>query len=141
MLLGNIHVILPRNQKRENNSIEVRFTYDVNGVLQVETKLLATGERQELILEGTPGVLSKEEIRERLAQLQSLKIHPREDQANLAVIARAERVYEENLDLRQMVHEWLASFMGVIESQDLPQISRHRGELTRALDELESRRW
>lgn len=141
VLLGNIHVVLPRNQKRENNSIEVRFTYDVNGVLQVETKLLATGERQELILEGTPGVLTKEEIRERLAQLQSLKIHPREDQANLAAIARAERVYEENLDLRQTVHEWLASFMGVIESQDLHQIARHRGELTRALDELESRRW
>lgn len=139
VLLGTLRVPLPKGRTREQNNFEVRFTYDVNGVLQVEAHVLATGLKHELILEGNPGVLTQAEIRERLAQLEALKIHPREDQANLAVISRAERLYEDHLDLRPMLHDWLARFMGVLESQDRERIARHRGELARALDDLEQR--
>ena len=47
-------------------AIEVRFTYDINGVLQVESTTLGTGEKRELILQDNPGVLSEAELRERL---------------------------------------------------------------------------
>lgn len=137
VLLGKIHIPLPRSQRRDENGIEVRFTYDMNGVLQVETQTLVTGERHELIVVGNPGVLTDAEIRARLAQLQSLKIHPRDDQANLAIIARIERIYEERLQYRAMLQDWLATFMSVLESQDPGRIGKHRSELCQSLDELE----
>lgn len=138
VMLGKIHIPLPRNRKREDNVFDVRFTYDVNGVLQVEAKLLSTGASHELIVEGNPGVLSQAEIRHRLAALEQIKIHPREEQANLAIIARIERLYEESLEQRAMLQDWLTRFMGVLESQDRPRIERHRVELSRALDDVEA---
>jgi molecular chaperone HscC len=137
--LGELHFPLPRKQAHEN-PVDVRFTYDINGVLQVETQVLSTGARHELILENSPGAMSPIEIRQRLAALADLKVHPRDAQPNVAMIARAERIYEEHLgQTRLVVQDWLARFLAVIETQDLALIARHREELGAALDDLESR--
>lgn len=135
--LGKLHIPLPRNMPSNENAFDVRFTYDVNGVLQVEARLLATGAKHELILEGNPGVLTQGEIRQRLAELEKIKVHPREDQANLALVARIERLYEESLENRTMLQEWLAGFMTVLETQDRERIERHGLELAQAVDRLE----
>ena len=50
--------------------------------------MLAEGTRHELILEKNPGSMSKDEIRRRLALLAGLKVHPRDDQPNVALVAR-----------------------------------------------------
>lgn len=139
VLLGALDVLLPPRSRKNVPAVEVRFTYDVNGVLQVEAKTLGTGETRELILSDNPGVLDDAAIRERLASLASLKIHPREDQANIAVVARVERLYVEFLDQRPMLHDWLARFMAAVESQDRDRIDRERAALERALDGFESR--
>ena len=138
VLLGALSVKLPPRTKVADSVVDVRFTYDVNGVLQVEAKLLSTGNVEELILQNTPGVLNEDEVRARLAELASIKVHPRETQANLATIARLERVYEERLDLRPMLDEWLSTFMAHLESQDLAQIDRVRRELDGALAEIDT---
>jgi len=138
VLLGTLDIQLAPKMRKNQPAIEVRFTYDINGVLQVESTTLGTGEKRELILQDNPGVLGDAEIRERLASLSALKVHPREDQANLAAIARIERLYEERLDQRQMLQDWLARFMAVVESQDRLRIERERGELSQALDRLET---
>ena len=138
VLLGTLDVRLAPKMKKNQPAIDLRFTYDVNGVLQVESTVLGTGEKHELILQDNPGVLSDAEIRERLALLSALKVHPREDQANLATIARIERLYEERLDLRGQLQDWLARFLSLLEGQDRVRIERERGELSRALDQLEA---
>jgi molecular chaperone HscC len=139
VLLGALDIPLPSNSKREDNLVEVRFTYDINGVLQVEATMLATKQRHELLLQNNPGVLSKEEIRARLAQLAAIKVHPREDQENIALIARCERLYEEHLDARNVLQEWLARFLAEVERQDRGSIARHRAEFSQALDQFEGR--
>ena len=78
--LGKLTVPLRPDLAKDRNGVDVRFTYDVNGVLQVEARVQSTGVVHELIIQGNDGVLDEREIRERLARLQSLKIHPREDQ-------------------------------------------------------------
>ena len=138
VLLGTLDVRLAPKMKKNQPAIDLRFTYDINGVLQVESTTLGTGEKHELILQDNPGVLGDAEIRERLASLSALKVHPREDQANLATIARIERLYEERLDLRGQLQDWLARFMSLLEGQDRVRIERERGELSRALDQLEA---
>ncbi|MNN11336.1 Chaperone protein HscC [compost metagenome] len=97
----------------------------------------ATGKRHELVLEQNPGVLAPEQIRQRLQALDALKIHPREQQVNLALIARTERMYSEYVDQRDQLQSWLLQFREALESQDMQRVERHRRELGKVLDELE----
>lgn len=94
--LGTLTVTLPQGPL-DNQVVEVRFTYDVDGLLQVEVKLLSTGETTSMIIEGNPGVLSKDEIEQRFRALSELKIHPRERIENRTLLARAERLFLELL--------------------------------------------
>ena len=135
--LGEMMVALPPNRPASENGVRLRFTYDINGVLQAEATVLSTGEKHELILEQNPGLLSPEEIRARLAALQDIKIHPRDKQENIAVLARAERLYEEHLQARDTVQQWIAQFRQSLETQDEHLIREHRGHFSTALDQLE----
>ncbi|MBV8634975.1 MAG: molecular chaperone HscC, partial [Burkholderiaceae bacterium] len=77
ILLGTLHIDLPPGSAQDNG-VDVRLTYDVNGLLLVEATLRRTGQKQELLIEGNPGLLSEEEIAQRFAALSELKIHPRD---------------------------------------------------------------
>lgn len=50
-----------------------------------------------LVIEENPGVMTPDEVRERLSALAAIKIHPRDQAENCAVMARAERVFEQLL--------------------------------------------
>ncbi len=135
--LGKISVKVP-NKRSAENPVDIRFTYDINGLLQVEATMVATGETHEVVLEQNPGVLKPEEIRERLSALSALKVHPRDQQENLAVIARAERLYEELLWARPDLQHALLQFQGALDSQDPDRIREHRGQFSSMLDHIES---
>ncbi|BCT92281.1 molecular chaperone HscC [Lysobacter helvus] len=136
--LGEIQVKLDPRRPKHENGVTVRFTYDVDGLLQVEVTEHATGKRHELVLEQNPGLLSAAEIRERLAKLEGLKIHPREHQENLAVLARAERLYEEYLGARATLAQWIAAFRAALDSQDTARIDHDRKAFSAGLDEIEA---
>ena len=135
--LGELSFPLQR-KRAEDNPVDVRFTYDINGVLQVEVDVIATGTRHELLLEKNPGSMSNEEIRQRLQKLAAIKVHPRDEQPNIAALARAERLYEESLgQQRTMIQAWIIQFTSVLDSQDADLVDKHRRELDAALDQLE----
>jgi len=136
--LGEIDIPLQRGRNAGENGVTVRFTYDVNGLLQVEVKEHSTGKVHELVLQQNPGLLDAEEVRRRLAALAQLKIHPRDQHENLSVLARAERLYEEYIDQRAMLQEWIGRFRGVLESQDTELVTDHRRQLHDALDAVEA---
>jgi molecular chaperone HscC len=135
--LGELDIPLPQGRSAADNAVKVRFTYDVNGVLQVEAVLMATQQRYELVLEQNPGLLTPEEIRARLHALKTIKVHPRHKQENIALMARAERLYEEYVDARGQLQQWIANFRSVLESQDDHLIREHRRQFGEALDALE----
>ena len=135
--LGTIIVKVPPKAAHEN-PIDIRFTYDVNGLLQIEATVLATGKTQEVILQQNPGVLSPDEISQRLAALTALKVHPRDQQENLALLARAERLYEELLWARQDLQDALVRFRSVLELQDPVQIRKHRLDFAQMLESIEA---
>lgn len=137
ILLGQLMVELDPALSAQENQVTVRFTYDVNGVLQVEALVHASHRRYELLLEQNPGVLDKQQIRERLAALEEIKIHPRSKQENLAVLARAERLYEEHLPAREQLQEWIARFRSILETQDDRIIREQRQAFALALNSLE----
>ncbi|QDQ26282.1 molecular chaperone HscC [Chitinimonas arctica] len=123
-------------------SVAVRFTYDVNGLLEAEMTVAETGEKHRLLIEDNPGVLSPEQIEERLAALAKLKIHPRELLPNATLLARADRLYQQLLgEQRQWLAQETARFQAVLESQDEALILPARTELKQFLDEIEGDGW
>jgi molecular chaperone HscC len=122
----------------KDKSFEVRFTYDIDGLLEVEATFLETKEKKTLIIEGNPGVLSKQEIAERLLMLAEIKIHPREQIENQLVISRAEKLYEElSGNERLALSQLIKDFIRVIDSQDPQLILRARNTIKIKLDEIQ----
>lgn len=134
--LGSLLVKLPRPGR--DNAVDVRFTYDIDGLLQVEATVVGSGVTEQLVIENNPGFLTPGQIAERLAALSALKLHPREQQQNLATISRAERMYEESLgDARRMLQQWLGRFTADLDTQDLVRIDASRAQFEAAMDEFE----
>jgi molecular chaperone HscC len=116
--LGQLTMLLPPGS-REENSFDIRFTYDVNGLLQVEATLVKTGDVSSLLIEGNPGLLSEEEIKARFAALSELKIHPRERIENRTLLARGERLYQQlRGQARERMGDQIMLFERALETQD-----------------------
>ena len=117
---------------------DVRFTYDVNGVLEVEATAFPGGVKRAMVIEENPGVLTPEEISERLAALAALKIHPRDQLENRTLLTRADRVYEETLgEHRQYLAAHIARFQSLLERQNAEEIAHARSELSALLDRFD----
>lgn len=137
--LGELEVPVPPGATQDRG-VDVRFTYDINGVLQVEARVQKTGIVRELLLMQGDGGLSEEEARTRLAELAGLKTHPRDEQPNIAALARAERLYAESLgDERRHVQGLILEFQAALATQDKALVARQRDALLRALDQHETR--
>ncbi|MBL8769874.1 MAG: molecular chaperone HscC [Phenylobacterium sp.] len=134
--LGSVDIQVPPKPAGQV-AISCRFSYDINGLLEVDVLVPETGERRELVI-ADADVVSSDDFAERRARLAALKVHPRDEQANLAVLARAARCFESLLgDERAAVAGWMHQFEAVLAGQDPRAIEHHRNELTEALDRLE----
>jgi molecular chaperone HscC len=135
--LGEFTLEVPLKAAGEAGA-DVRFTYDINGVLEVEATAFPGGVKRAMVIEENPGVMTPEEIRERLAALSALKIHPRDQLENRTLLTRADRVYEETLgDHRQYLAAHIARFQALIERQAADEIAQARGELGALLDRFD----
>jgi molecular chaperone HscC len=139
--LGELDIKVPKRKAGEV-ALDVRFTYDNNGLLEAQVVVPLTGDLHSLVIENNPGVLTAEEIQERLQGLALLKIHPRDQQVNTVLTARLERLYQESLgQMRDQIGQWARQFQSVLESQDERRIREARSELTLQLSNLDSGLW
>lgn len=135
--LGTMSINIPPKLAGEE-LVDIRFTYDINGLLEVEATSIETGVRKSILIEKSPGSMSKEEIAERLKELEKLKIHPKDELENRLIIARGERLYEESLgEKRNFIENLLINFQYTLNTQNLKQISIERKKLTDIFNELE----
>lgn len=120
----------------QTNLLEVRFTFDLNGIVEVEVKKDQLVKR--LVIEGNPGVLTKQEIDASFKKLAALKMHPREKLENITTINRAVRLYEQNIgDSRQYLGELISHFESALLTQDDKKIAEIRVNVEERLDELD----
>ncbi|MDP4181708.1 MAG: Hsp70 family protein, partial [Bacillota bacterium] len=120
--------------------IDVRYTYDINGILEVEVITRKTGAKKRIVIEKSPGSMTPEEIEERLETLKNIKIHPRERTENKLLLARGERIYEESLgEVREYISRILQEFESVMYRQNELEIRKAAEILKKKLDELEAR--
>jgi len=133
--LGSLKVPLPPGSEQDR-SVDVRFTYDVNGLLQVEARVAKTGLSYGIVIEGNPGVLTDEEIQQHLKSLAELKIHPREHLENRTLLARAERLYEQSRgDEREWIGRHILRFEQLLATQDTRRIAPGYKALAEVLDQ------
>jgi len=141
IFLGEITIAVPPKPAGEV-SVAIRFTYDVNGILEAEMTVAETGEKHRLVIEENPGVLTPDEIEARLKELARIKIHPREQLPNATLMARADRLFQQTLgEQRQWVAQETARFQAALETQNDGLIEAARLSLKQALDELDGETW
>lgn len=139
VFLGKINVPIPKN-KKENETFDIRFTYDVSGVLEVLVKVLSNEKTSRLLIEGNPGAMTKDEIEKRFKELAKLKIHPRDDAVNQAFSARLAKTYENYLgDERQHIRGLIVHFEAALSGQNKNDIKAAREEIEPILRAYENR--
>ncbi|HVW00332.1 MAG TPA: molecular chaperone HscC [Planctomycetaceae bacterium] len=115
----------------------VRFTYDLNGILEVEAFLPQTGRKFSTVLKNNAGALSAEEIEEAVDRMQRLKFYPREDVSNQRLVLFVERLVGEiNPELRRPLEEALDMFETAMSSGDRDTFLAAREGLLMVLAQL-----
>lgn len=136
--LGQIVVPVPPRPAGEV-SAEVRFSYDSSGLLEVDVHVPASGKSHNLVIVDEEDRPDKKDIDKRRAALARLKHHPREEAGHVALLARAERAYEDHIgELRQMIGHWITEYAGALDTQDPRRIADARSFLSTRLDEIDS---
>jgi molecular chaperone HscC len=137
MRLGDLEIDVPPKPAGQV-SVKVRFSYDANGMLEVEVKDSNNQLAASKIIQPMGSNMTADEIAQALKQLQALKVHPRDQQENIYLIERAKRLYEDRLgDQRQWLQRWLAQFELALDTQDARDIAKARDEFRDALDGLD----
>lgn len=138
LLLGEITVPVPAKPAGQE-SIDVTYTYDINSILEVQVKVNSTGVTKKVIIQKENSQLTPEEAERRMEELNDLKIHPKEQEANKLLLLRGERLYEEAYgDLRREIDLLLSDFEAVLDKQEKASIDQARKELSETLDEIEA---
>ena len=135
--LGSITVPVPPRPAGEE-SITVTFTYDINALLEVIVKVDSTEVTKKVIIKGEDSIYDDAAAEARMAQLDYLKIHPRDQEENKLLLLKAERMYEEALgDLRPMINRSLMEFEAILNRQKPEEITQGREDFRQALSQLE----
>ncbi len=135
--LGELDVKVPRAKAGEE-TVDVRYSYDMNGLLEVDVQVNSTGKTYHATIVNSAGDLSQKDIEKSKAKLAKLKFHPREDAENRAIIARAERLYECALgEKRDYIGSIITHFEQVLEGQNPVEIKRTVSQISEILDGLE----
>ncbi|WP_044641201.1 molecular chaperone HscC [Risungbinella massiliensis] len=137
--LGELKVTVPPGPAG-SQTVDVRYTYDINGILEVEVISSSTGEKKRTIIEKNEGTLTKEEIEARLLELQDIKVHPRDRTENRLLLAKGERLYEEAIgDMRKQIMFILQQFESVLATQNDREIKKAAEILKEQLELIEKR--
>lgn len=135
--LGELLIDIPQG-KAGQESVDVTYTYDINSILEVEVKVISTGEVEKKVFLGRDVDMTPEEIEERLKTLSYLKIHPRDREENKYLLLRGERVYEESLgDDRLFVERAIRKFEKALDTYDQGLIEEAKEEFKRFLEMME----
>ena len=129
LLLGEFEVTgIPHGPAGQE--VDIRFSYDLNGVLEVEATVVATKRKITHVIARHAKGLSEEQIRRAVRDMEKLKTHPREESVNRFLFARAERVFKElPADLRRSLSDLLDGFESSLESREPEALERHRQAL------------
>lgn len=126
VFLGEMSIDVPPRPAGEL-TVDVRFTYTLDGLLEVECRYDGSPVIARLVIEKVPGQMSEEQIAASLQKLADIKQHPRDRPENRELLARCSRLYERLLgDERAWMDRLTTAFEQALEGQDLRRIASSR---------------
>jgi len=132
--LGRLSLKTPPTAKSEHIS-DVRMTYDINGILMVDV-VTTDGKVTSKVILSDSNRLSDNEVKEITARLSKLKMAPAENEESRLLIARAEALIEETMNMeREMIIEFLQRYKYVIANGN----SRDIRKATKKFEEIINR--
>jgi molecular chaperone HscC len=133
LFLGALEVTIPTGAKGQQGA-DVRFSYDSNGVLDIDVEVKATKQTYNKVILSGDTKLSDAQIETTLTKLQKFKQHPRDNEANIVLITTADKLYTyASGDLRDQIQHNTQWFEGVLESQDRKKIQSAYDEFAQYL--------
>lgn len=124
--LGEIEIDVPKGPKGSEGA-DIRFTYDINGILQVEVTCNSTGKKNEIVILNPKLKLNKDELQNKLKQLERFKLLPREEDENKLVLSTAARLYEQSTGyIREQIHNQIDYFNILLKEGNDAKIRRSR---------------
>ena len=136
LFLGNFLIDVPRNIAGKE-AINVRFTYDINGILEVEATVVSTGlKKSKLIVNGD---LSEEEKNEKIKMLEEIKIQSENKNKDKLLLERANRIYAEivNTEIRNHISNYLENYQMVVATGDRIRIQKAKESFSQFLDKID----
>lgn len=105
--------------------IEIRFTYDMSGLLEVEVTNLTTGQKSAKVFEERPGMMTQAQVTAAIERLAPLKVNPRDLPPNRARLERAARLFTQLTgQMRQTLSEALDRFESALARGETSEITR-----------------
>ena len=136
LFLGEFLLDVPQNLAGKE-AINVRFTYDINGILEVEAKVVSTGvKKSKLIINGD---LSEEEKNEKIKMLEEIKIQSENKNKDKLLLERANRIYAEivNTEIRNHISDYLENYQMVVATGDRIRIQKTKESFSQFLDKID----
>jgi molecular chaperone HscC len=137
LLLAKVDITVPP-QPAGTVPVEVRFSYDANGLLEIDVREAVGGHSVSRVVQQSSTAMSEVELSRSRERLAALKMHPRDKHANQLLIERANRLFEDRLgDQRTWIQDQLVAFRAILEGQDEDTIRRARVQFKAFLDDID----
>lgn len=121
ILIDSFNVMLKPNGHIQ--AIDIRFSYDINGLLEVDV-LLEDGKSESRIISHNAASLTPQQIDTSRERLQALKIYPRDMLINRTFKAQLEEQWSRALgDEREMLGEIITDFDAALLSNDMQRVN------------------
>lgn len=121
ILIDSFNVMLKPNGHIQ--AIDIRFSYDINGLLEVDV-LLEDGKSESRIISHNAASLTPQQIDASRERLQALKIYPRDMLINRTFKAQLEEQWSRALgDEREMLGEIITDFDAALLSNDMQRVN------------------
>lgn len=133
--LAKMNIRVPKNRKGEE-SVDVRFTYDINGILMADITVVSTGQKISKVISES---MDEKELQKRIKELEKLKIHPKDISENKYILEKMNVLYEEApIHMREQIQGAIRYFEYLLNQQNPRSIRKYRKYLEEFITEVES---
>lgn len=138
LFLGELTVEVPAAPAGKE-SVEVRFSYDINGLLVVDLYVPSTGEKKQLVFVNGVTQEADEDLKKQMLELEKLVIAPKEDQNNQMILSRAEGLYAQlNGEPKEALAYHIKTFTKMLDMGSKTKIMKASKALMAYMDHCEA---
>ena len=116
--------------------MDIRFTYDINGILIADITIVSSGQVITKVISET---LDERELQQKITELEKLKVHPKDVSDNKYIMEKLQALYEESPSyLRDQIQNAIRYFDYLLAQQNPRPIRKYRNYLEQFIQQLES---